>query len=175
MRSLSLYTNYFFLTKLVLLTSAQRACLSSWGKVPSATRRRGLACTTYFFLTKLVLLTSAQRACLSSWGEVPSATRRRGLACTTYFFLTKLVLLTSAQRACLSSWGEVPSATRRRGLAYAILLSTIRNVAVTKPLSHLSVTAPLTRGAKQVLIFFSKSCYLCVLFHYTLTTSSLLN
>ena len=41
-----------------------------------------------------------------------------------------------------------------------------------KPLSHLSVTAPLTRGARQVLIFFRKSSYRRVLLYDRLNIST---
>ena len=39
------------------------------------------------------------------------------------------------------------------------LYSLLAKVHVATPLSRLSVTAPLTRGAKQVLIYFGKSSY----------------
>ena len=43
--------------------------------------------------------------------------------------------------------------------SYYPLYSLLAKVHVATPLSHLKVTAPLTRGAKQVLIYFGKSSY----------------
>ena len=45
----------------------------------------------------------------------------------------------------------------------------------TKPLSHLKVTAPLTRGARQVLIYFSESSYRRVLAYDRLNISTAVN